>query len=517
MNPELAAVRNLVRIPPGPVGSSLTALDDDQLLARIRLVAQLKRFFERYCADPGFRARLAEEGPAVAADFGIEVSPEDVRAFAAVNPPDGQSRVLAWTDNFGFFRDFMFECVGGLELVHLAGSSSNAKFKAWHERQIARLRFDFSTWGDSIVRPAVALELSKGCSVGCWFCAVSADRLTGNFVYDKGGRRFWREVLDELGSVLGPAASSGFCYWATDPFDNPDYERFTSDFHAALGTFPPTTTALPLKNVGRTRAFLNLSRSSQCRLNRFSVLTLPMLNRIHREFSAEELAFVDLVLQNPGALVVTNFPQAVPAAKVHAGRMLSVTQKAGFQSAPGTIACIVGFLINMVERTIQLVSPCIAGREWPLGYRVHDRQTFSDASELRSAIEQMIDEHMPLEVAPDSVLRFSPGLRYSTFIDGFRLSTSQYAVDFRSRWQFPTCCSYLELGELIRRGDMTADQIRATLEHRGASREQIREFLNLLYERGVLDDSPKQYGEAPQPLLSIRTDSGPLHYSHTSP
>jgi len=34
------------------------------------------------------------------------------------------------------------------------------------------------------------------------------------------------------------AAGRGFCYWGTDPMDNPDYEKFCLDFHEVLGIFP---------------------------------------------------------------------------------------------------------------------------------------------------------------------------------------------------------------------------------------------------------------------------------------
>ena len=36
-----------------------------------------------------------------------------------------------------------------------------------------------------------------------------------------------------------------------------------------------------------------------------------------------------------------------------------------------TIGCVTGFLFNMVDRTVQLISPCTATDEWPLGFYVY--------------------------------------------------------------------------------------------------------------------------------------------------
>ena len=44
----------------------------------------------------------------------------------------------------------------------------------------------------------------------------------------------------------------------------------------------------------------------------------------------------------------------------------------------GTIACVSGFLFNMVERNVRLISPCNASERWPLGYRIYDEGTFTD-------------------------------------------------------------------------------------------------------------------------------------------
>ncbi len=492
---ELEAVRGNLRRAPASVASPLATLDDAALAERIRLIANLKRFFERYCADPQFRDLLARDIPSTLKQYGLAVAADDAAAFLNFNRGQGGQSAPEWPHNFRLFYDFMLECQGGLEMNLLAAASGNTKFRAWREKEIARLRFDFSTVGDLIVRPAVALELTKGCSVGCWFCAVSAERFGGNFAYTDGGEELWRNVLLELSDTLGPAAASAFCYWATDPLDNPYYESFASTFHAVLGVFPPTTTALPLKNPRRTRLLLNLSRSKQCKLNRFSVLSLKMLDRIHREFSAEELAFVEMVLQNPEALVFSNFPRVEAAIKVKSGRVLEgdgqLEREHGVESTAGTIACLIGFLINMVDRRVELVSPCVAGPEWPLGYRVLAAAHFADAADFRSAIERMIETHMSLALPAGRAVRFTSGLHYQPLADGFRLSSPRYATEFRQGWSAPFRFDYRALGALVRAGHRSPLEISLQMQNRGASENDVEVALDNLRSQGVLLEGPE--------------------------
>lgn len=490
---QASIVRGLIRPAPLPIKSSIATLTDAELEERVRIVGHLKRFSERYCADAAFRESLARDIRGTLDGHALQVETEDAQAFLEANCAEAETRPFHWTTNLQHFRDFVLECQGGLESIALASASTSAKYSAWRQRQLARLRFDHAGAGDHIVRPAVALELSKGCSVGCWFCAISAERFGGNFDYATGAD-LWRHTLRQLSAVLGPAAASGFCYWATDPLDNPDYERFATAFREELGAFPPTTTALPLKSAARTRGLLELALTNGSRLNRFSVLTLPMLDRLHREFTPEELVFVEVVLQNPGALVFTSFPRTHAGAKIAAGRVLEKgapeSSKQKFVLAPGTIACIVGFLLNMVEQTIQLVSPCVAGDEWPLGYRVHCSATFSDAAELRGKLDSMIETHMPSEIPEDSPVRFLRNADYAPLADGFRVSTRLYAAQFRSGPQM-SGFNPVMLGNLIQSGKCTPLEIVTEMETQGVPRTHLQRALDFVYRSGVLEDLPR--------------------------
>ena len=108
--------------------------------------------------------------------------------------------------------------------------------------------------------------------------------------------------LGQSVELFGPAAQAGFCSWATDPSDNPDYPRFLEDYYAVTGALPQTTTALPLANLDFTRAVLRLSEHYRGLPNRFSILTLNAFDAVHETFTAEELLHVELVLLNRESL-----------------------------------------------------------------------------------------------------------------------------------------------------------------------------------------------------------------------
>ena len=333
---------------------------------------------------------------------------------------------------------------------------------------------------DDIVHAPISFELSKGCSVGCWFCGISAPRLGDIFTYNNQNAQLWSEVLQVIKDILGTeTASEGFCYWATDPLDNPDYEKFCSVFHETFGSFPPTTTAQPLKDVERTRALLKLSQEKGCELNRFSILSLNIFNQLHENFTAEELAEVELVLQNPEAI----------GFKADSGRSRDRKQKKAEKnpesvedSPQTTIACVSGFLFSMVDRTVKLISPCPANERWKDGYIIYDEGTFTDANDLKTLLERMIEKHMPTSLRYNDIIRFRHDLKYESLSNGFQVSTRYLTSKFRNQ-------PYLkELGEIINQGDKTTREIVILLNQFGVPEANTLYHLNMLFNKGLFDE-----------------------------
>ncbi len=445
-------------------------LSDKELAQEVIQSSTIKRFIEIGNAAPDFRQEVLNNFADTTARYNLDIEAEQVKFLWDENQTPKQ-----FYQKFTDVRSNWYT-----SLISLADSTHNSRFQAWRERQKARCM-------SQIVKLEtghfpIALELSKGCSVGCWFCGVSAPRLNDIFFYTEANAKLWRDVLGLMKELLGQAAGAGFCYWATDPLDNPDYEKFLCDYHAILGACPQTTTAQALKNPERTRSLLKLSLEKGCKINRFSIMSLKILNLIYEEFTPDELAFVELVLQNPEA---KNFKFNAGRARERNKLQAEKNAQAFDDSLSGTIACVTGFLFNMVDRTVQLISPCNASDRWPKGYRVYDRGTFTDIDDLKILLHRMIDTHMPLGVEPGDRIQFRPDLKYERLPDGFQLSTRFQTYKFRND-------PYMQqLAEVILKGNQTAQEIAEQFNIWGVSSAHTFKSLNFMFNKGVFDDEPQ--------------------------
>jgi radical SAM family RiPP maturation amino acid epimerase len=452
----------------------------------LHALAHVKRFVERYSADPRFRHALSQHADApagIARAHGIQIdplevlplfhpehracrfTPDEARWPLAKLWDDHLTEVVAWSDRF---RD------GG------ACPEANPRFHAWRERQIARCLGELGAFARALPHSVIAFELSAGCSVGCWFCGISAERFQGAFRYTEEHAALWRAILGETAELFGPAAQTGFCYWATDPADNPDYPEFLEDFYHATGCLPQTTTAVPTRDVAFTRRVLRLSEQYRCMSDRFSILSLKAFDAVHAAFTAEELLHVYLLMQYTGSLT----PQLATAgrARLHL-RKLAATH-AGGTPEQWTIACVSGFIVNMVNRTIQLTTPTRASDRWPLGYRIVGHARFATASDFRARIEELIAEHMAEGIGPAAVLRFRPDLTYHHRADGFELHSAT------GRFGLSGFAGARLLGDLLAEGRMTGGQLQAALAPRGADVFVVADAVQQLFDRALLDDEP---------------------------
>lgn len=447
-------------------------------------VAHAKRFLERWSADSTFRAKLQDDPREAAREYGLLSDPGVVLELldskvASARLPGTQPPLTVRR-----YRSFIAEKLRHRDhLRKEAGVPNEPRFRAWRERQVAR------SWGQlgapyalAIVHAPWSVELSKGCSVGCPFCGVGAGKLRAVFAYTRENRRLWVETLEVLRSVIGSAARQGFCYWATDPMDNPDYEKFLEDYGRVLGGFPQTTTALALKDVERTRRLLKVSREGGCPVNRFSVLTLGHLNRIMATFTAEELLHVELVLQNKESNMYKSYcgrARELPRVEVQ-GPAVPLDDY-----HTGTSACVSGFLLNMVDRSVKLITPCNASTKWPYGSWIYETVHFENAADLEAIIRGMIDRHMRIAVRRTDAPRFRPDVSLQALPSGFAATTPHIVLKFEGE---PFLA---RLGELIAEKELNAGQMALQLEGE-MDTDPARTFhaLNQLLKNGALDEEP---------------------------
>jgi radical SAM family RiPP maturation amino acid epimerase len=465
-------------------GTAYRRIFSERTPEEVRRLARIKRFLERVMGDDRFRDALKEnvdDPRLVAASIGVDLDPRLMRPlwqhgytalrFEKADP--AYPLAIEWDryiKQMLAHRDFLKSqaCTNGV----------NQRFDAWRERQIMRTSSECGLSGGSITHPLAAYELSDGCSVGCWFCGISADKFKGNFVYTDENAALWRGVQESMLELFGEAAKSAFCYWATDPMDNPDYPRFIDDVWKITGYLPQTTTAAPLRDVARTRSVLAMFDDHGSITNRFSVLTRTILERVHDEFTPDELMGVELVLQNKEALTI-KAPAGKARERAEAMKARGEDPKLSLlQGDHSTIACVSGFLINMVKGTVQMVTPTRPTPRWKNGYKVFGTRFFDSVPSYRRAIESLLDAST-VELHADLPVRLRPDLQVEDTANGFAMFTKSVRHECRTSFNS-------DLKSLLQSGQQTYGSIVRQLVQRGGDVLVVDQVLEDLFVNGLL-------------------------------
>ncbi len=441
-------------------------------------IARIKRFLECMSGDPKFRSNLEQhphDAQKICQKAGLDIDPYALKPMwengFKVNLTKeliGQYELISlWTD---WLRDL----IEFRDRMRTHGQTPlNPAFHNWRNRQMARCDNELGDTKSVIIHSPVAFELSGGCSVGCWFCGLNAASFEGYYPATLENIALWKEVLSTFRTCLGDGVQTGFCYWGTEPTDNPDYLTLIQVYRDTIGVLPQTTTARPAKDLEWTRTMIQLYDQEQCVPARFSVLSRSVLDKIHGTFTPEELLCVDLIQQHSGAVTV----------KAGAGRFLDQDNPDFVKEeteTTGTIACVSGFLVNMQRQTIELVSPCRASKRWPTGYRIHKRGRFTDGTGIKRFIQEACDELMPPHLTEKRIIRFRGDLTFEYLDKGFSLkndcTTIRFCGDFHRK-----------MGKLLVKGSCsTGDIITALCQDTDFF--SVTSALQLLYDKGLLDD-----------------------------
>lgn len=438
----------------------------------LSVIAATKRFRERLIGDEAFRTALRAQGSSLAREheryrplWDRELGHAVWNSAALAAWPDVQLW-KTWHDDLVHYRDLM--------TAYPSRYGSNAAFAAWRQRQMARAASELGPMHAAITHPVVAYELASGCSVGCWFCGISAQSYAGTASYADHAS-LWRQMLAVMADRLGPAARTGFCYWGTDPADTPDYDLFLEDHGRITGWIPQTTTAAPLRNVSLTRRILALSNREEPVLNRFSVLTTRQMNQIFDAFTPLDLLLVELVPQMRGSLMP----------KARAGRALArgssrPEQDLGLSDAATTIACVSGFLINLPEKRIRLIAPCRSDAECPDGYRVLAEDRFSSGAEFSQAIDRMIAEDLSEELSGNAPVGFRRDLTVTVEAGVLRLEND---VSAHQVGGFPFLERFVEMLAVPR----LPEDVTEALVTSGANFFDVHRLLVDLHDGGLIE------------------------------
>ena len=364
-----------------------------------------KRLMEYYSGDDDFRKEF-------------DSAPEETLARYGLNPGAGVDFLTALTE--GMKREDFSEAVrnypkqlaelksfitllerGNEFLLRSRGEcGTDMGFESWRKRRRAGNRAVLQPrYFDQQLTIAVAFELGVGCSGHCPFCCLSAGELKENFRGTTGNREYWRKVLELLKRRIGERCGAAALYWGTDPFDNPDFEKFAFDFYEITGVLPPMTTRWALRDPARTRRYADLGRRLEQENVRISVTTKKELRAMFAEFSPEESLHWSFVLNNPESL-----NRYSVAGRVRGNRDM-IAAKGQFET---TSCCLYGYLINMCQGSVKLISPCLPDARNPGGFHIWASGRFRNAAELEKWMDDVAQRYFRLEFNGDSIVKLSP-------------------------------------------------------------------------------------------------------------
>lgn len=360
----------------------------------------------------------------------------------------------------------------------------NKKYDAWRTRRIASGKSELGKFGYMIDHPVFAFELGDGCSVGCWFCAFATRKLKQNFDYAE-NKAFFEQIVQSGVKLFGKkGAAMALLYYGTEPHDNPDYLDCIKEYHRITGEPLCTSTAV-VTDAPWLREMIAYYREHKCSWPRLSVLSKELLYQIHDLYTPEELRDVSLLMQMKDH----------QRCKVTGGRIL--TEQNGLKERDaghytdslvpqGSIACVSGFLVNMVHQTIKLISPCYTSEKWPYGYRVFDTLSFTDAADYQQAIETLIERNMPDCPPADARAAFRDDLDCRITEAGFDLISPNQIHHFKGN---NGSKAYKDLGALIAQGELSYRELfERMIEHNRCNPLVITAMVKHLFDAGLLDE-----------------------------
>lgn len=419
-----------------------------------------KGFIEKY------NIRLTEE------DIDFLIAPADPEEKLAIisdprrlsEMPESFFRLRQFTANKLLFRNRMIDelCV-----------PANEKMKKWRARQIKRCNGVLGGVNESFVHTIATYELTSGCSVGCSFCGLDAGSLRKIFRYTPENRELFRGVLKVCHRVLGAAAGRGMMYFATEPLDNPDYEQFESDFYAEFNNVPQITTAVPDRDIERTRHFIHGIMDGRGFIHRFTIRSEEMARKVLDCFSPEELLMVELLPQFPEA------PAFVPYVK--AGREAKERHAPIADNEPGTICCVTGFCINFPDKRFKLICPERGSKQFPKGIYESGWIDFSNPDDFETKLLEYIDNELELDIPKDKPLSLYNYMSIGEY-KGKSAIVSRYGAVLPISQPYMT-----RIVQLLQEGQMTRRQIVDRITEEGlAAPENAFWYLNRLWDNGCI-------------------------------
>lgn len=434
----------------------------------------LKPLLDRFCVDPDFQSDLRQETPDILWDMVSPLDSAQVREAIlwfhdGVRDADGNPYLQCLCDHQRDISEMVRERIRHTPYQNedLARYNSIVWNRAHTECRPIREH-------GNIFYVPIMFELGHGCSVQCPFCGVDAPPFRENYLYTPEHAALWREVLSISTELIGPAVGLGACYFATEPLDHPDYEKFVGDFRDITGRIPQTTTAIAERNPERVRRFMRQLGSEEMRKAalRFSIRTKPQFEKIMKIYTPEELADIELLPNNWEAETRYSYSGKVrrhPALHEDSPKVL-----------PYSIVCLAGPRVNMADSTMEWVEPERPSDEFPNGYRSCGTAVFRDGVSYRRGLLELIRKYAITEIVPGRNLSVNPHVKLQK--DGNTISFLGDGVTMRASGNY----IFQEAVQLLSKGASSFDDLCKELKIGGFTAESLRAKLNQLLWKGYI-------------------------------
>ena len=362
-------------------------------------IAWVKRVLEYASLIPGFTEELRSNPVEVIKKYGFKLEPKDLSFKDRTKENQFKSEALYPGTRAEEYSKFVNSKIDMRDAMTASNVPDNKAMKKWRARQLGRCQAELGAKSQGLIHAPFTLELSDGCSVGCEFCGLNAGRLKSVFRYTEENAKLFREVLNVAKDIIGTtAAGNGTMYCASEPLDNPDYEKFLADYMDVFHRIPQITTAAATRDIERTRRLISQIKNEDNIIYRFSVLSLDTAKKIFESFTPEELIYVELLPQ---------YDEAPGNGFVNAGRQGDNNEEYG-----DTISCMSGFRVNMCRKELILVTPTWSSREHPTGEYILDKANFETGEELRAHMLTMIKKHMMNIIPPNESIKLRENVRF---------------------------------------------------------------------------------------------------------